>query len=65
MDGYELFRELKKLNPALPIIISSGFGDTVVTALIPRDEIAGLVGKPYSFDQLREVLKMVVDMRLE
>ena len=65
MDGYELFRELKKLNPALPIIISSGFGDTVVTARIPRDEIAGLVGKPYSFDQLREVLKMVVDMRLE
>jgi PAS domain S-box-containing protein len=56
MDGYELFRELKKLAPELPIIISSGFGDSVVTSKIPRAEIAGLVGKPYSFAQLRDVL---------
>ncbi|MEI6207417.1 MAG: ATP-binding protein [Desulfuromonadales bacterium] len=61
MDGYELFRVLKTLNPKLPIIISSGYGDTVVTTRIPIGEIAGLVGKPYSFDQLREVLKRVLD----
>ena len=59
MDGYTLFRELKKLNPQLPILISSGFGDTAVTARIPADEIAGMVNKPYSFDQLRTVLKAV------
>ena len=57
MDGYELFRELKKINPQLPIIISSGFGDSAVTSRIPREEIAGLINKPYSPDQLREVLK--------
>ena len=61
MDGYTLFRELKKLTPELPIIISSGFGDTVVTTRIPIAEIAGLVSKPYRFDQLREVLKKVVE----
>lgn len=57
MDGYELFRELKKLNPELPIVISSGFGDSVVTSRLPREEIAGLVSKPYNFEQLREVLR--------
>jgi PAS domain S-box-containing protein len=57
MDGYSLFRELKQRNPALPIIISSGFGDTDITSRIPRADIAGLVGKPYNFKLLREVLK--------
>ena len=61
MDGYELFRELKKITPELPIIISSGFGDSDVTSKIPRGEIAGLINKPYSPDQLREVLKGVVE----
>ena len=60
MDGYALFRELKLLERDLPIIISSGFGDTVVTSRISVDEIAGLVSKPYRFDQLRDVLKSIV-----
>jgi CheY-like chemotaxis protein len=61
MDGYELFRELKKLNRELPIIICSGFGKADITSRIPLDEIAGLINKPYNFDQLREALKEVVD----
>jgi len=61
MDGYELFLELKKLDPKLPIIISSGYGDTVITSRIPRESIAGLVSKPYGFDQLRDVLKSVLE----
>ncbi|MDD5284291.1 MAG: response regulator [Desulfuromonadaceae bacterium] len=61
MDGYTLFHELKKIKPELPIIISSGFGDTSVTSRIAREGIAGLATKPYSFDQLREVLKSVVE----
>jgi PAS domain S-box-containing protein len=63
MDGYELFRELKSMNPKLPIIITSGYGDTVITSRIPRNEIAGLVSKPYRFDRLRDVLKSVVTDR--
>jgi len=65
MDGYELIRELKSLNRELPIIISSGFGDADVTSRIPREHIAGLVSKPYNFDQLQEVLKGVVDDALK
>ena len=60
MDGYTLFRELKNINPELPIVISSGFGDTVVTMRIPSEEIAGLISKPYRFDQLRDVMKKVI-----
>jgi CheY-like chemotaxis protein len=61
MDGYALFHELKRLDPELPIIISSGFGDAGITLRIPRAEIAGIVNKPYSFEQLRNVLQSVVE----
>jgi len=60
MDGYELFRKLKMLKPELPIVISSGFGDTEVTSRIPQEEIAGMISKPFRFNQLRDVLKSVV-----
>jgi PAS domain S-box-containing protein len=57
MDGYEMFRELKKINSELPIVISSGFGDAVVTSKIARKDIAGLISKPYNHSRLRDVLK--------
>ena len=63
MDGYELFRKLKDIVPELPIIISSGFGDTLVSSRIATGEAAGFLSKPYSFDNLREVLKSVVEGR--
>ncbi|MEI6703097.1 MAG: response regulator [Deltaproteobacteria bacterium] len=61
MDGYALFSELKTLNPKLPIIISSGYGDKVVTSRISFDGIAGLLSKPYSFNKLREVMRGLVE----
>jgi signal transduction histidine kinase/CheY-like chemotaxis protein len=57
MDGYTLLRELKSLNPELPIIISTGFGDIDVTTRITREELSGLLTKPFNFDQLRSVLQ--------
>ncbi|MDD2899621.1 MAG: PocR ligand-binding domain-containing protein [Desulfuromonadaceae bacterium] len=61
MDGYELFDALKALNPKLPIVISSGYGEKLVTTRIAREDIAGLACKPYSFAQLREILKGVIE----
>ena len=60
MDGYALFQELKLLDSKLPIVISSGFGDVDVTSRIAREDIAGLIGKPYNFNQLREMFRSIV-----
>ena len=60
MNGYELFYKLKQLNPQLPIIITSGFGEADISSKIPHEEIAGLLNKPYRFEQLRDVMKKVV-----
>jgi PAS domain S-box-containing protein len=61
MNGYELIRELKKLNPELPIIISSGFGDIDISSKVSHKDVAGLIGKPYNFNQMREVINSVID----
>ncbi|PKN12225.1 MAG: hypothetical protein CVU69_08515 [Deltaproteobacteria bacterium HGW-Deltaproteobacteria-4] len=61
MNGYELFHKLKQLNPQLPIIISSGFGEGDISSKIPSEEIAGLINKPYRFEHLREVLRSAVE----
>jgi len=60
MDGYALVAELKKLDRNLPVIISTGFGDGTVGERIAREDIAGMIGKPYNFDQLRDELKRVL-----
>jgi len=61
MDGYELIAELKTLRPDLPIIISSGFGDAVVSSRLASGDMAGIISKPYRFEQLQDVLKKVLD----
>lgn len=57
MDGYELFEKLKEVSPSLPIVITSGFCVTDVASRIPIDNIAGFVEKPYSPEQMCEVLR--------
>lgn len=59
MDGYDLFRELKKIKPELPIIISSGYGDMTIESQIPEEETAGYLSKPYNLDQVRKLLRSV------
>lgn len=52
MDGNELFVELKKLRPNLPIVVFTGIGEILATAKIPRDQMAGLLLKPVSIGHL-------------
>jgi len=61
MNGYELFYKLKQLNPQLPIVISSGFGEGDIATKIPHEQIAGLINKPYNFEHLSDVLRKVME----
>jgi CheY-like chemotaxis protein len=58
MNGYELLLKLRKINPALPIIISTGYEDT---DLIDQNDSVVLLKKPFFVEQLREVLKSILD----
>jgi PAS domain S-box-containing protein len=60
MDGHDLVLALIELDPGLPIVVSSGFGDVDIASRLDPALVAGMISKPYKGAQLREVLRGVV-----
>lgn len=56
MGGEELVRELHKLDPALPVVLMSGYSETEATATLAGRELAGFLAKPCG---ISETLKVV------
>ncbi|AZF42738.1 Response regulator [Pseudomonas sp. R1-43-08] len=55
MDGKELAVKVRELRPDLPILLASGYADSI-------DVPAGMgsIGKPFSIDQLRDKVKSML-----
>ncbi|MGD9546379.1 MAG: PAS domain S-box protein [Candidatus Krumholzibacteriia bacterium] len=56
MDGEETFRELRRLDPRLPIVICSGYAEKEVERRFFGKSLTGFLSKPYSLASLRDVL---------
>lgn len=61
MNGKDLYQELKRQRPQLPIIVSSGYAYTDITSHIEEGFVAGLLTKPYSFEELQVVVKTALE----
>jgi len=59
MDGEQCFRELRLLNPAVKVIMSSGYSEQEVTQKFLGKGLAGFIQKPYKLSTLREVLQKI------
>jgi CheY-like chemotaxis protein len=57
MDGEACFRELRRLNPDVKVIMSSGFNEQEVTGKFVGKGLAGFIQKPYKLSALRDVIK--------
>ena len=60
MGGKELAKELKKRDPDLRIIVSSGYSEEVEISRFRDFGFAGVLHKPYSMAELEEVLNSVL-----
>lgn len=60
MGGKELAKELKKRDPDLPIIVSSGYSEEVEISRFRDFGFAGVLHKPYSMSELEDVLNSVL-----
>ncbi len=47
MSGEETFKELRKLNPDVPVLLSSGFGQEEATRRFEGLGLTGFIQKPY------------------
>ncbi len=61
MDGEETFLELRRIDPDLKVIISSGFDEKETTSRFADSGLAGFIQKPYGLRQLISRLRDVLD----
>ncbi len=56
MGGLECLEAMKKINPALKAILSTGFSREDITGEINQSHILGFIQKPYRMQELSEVI---------
>ena len=56
MDGEQCFRELKRLDPEVKVIMSSGFSEHEVGQKFAGKGLAGFIQKPYKMSELQEAI---------
>ncbi len=57
MDGLRCFRELRRIDPGVRVILSSGYSEQEVSARFAGERFAGFVQKPYTRQVLGDVLR--------
>jgi PAS domain S-box-containing protein len=62
MGGGEAFRLMKEIRPEIPIIISSGYGESAIREQF-TSALAGVIRKPYTVSELREKIAAVLTIK--
>jgi PAS domain S-box-containing protein len=60
MGGEQCFRELRKLNPMVKVIMASGYNEQEVTQMFVGEGLSGFIQKPYNLSNLRGSIKSIV-----
>jgi PAS domain S-box-containing protein len=61
LDGKACFRELRRVNPGVRVILSSGYNEQDATSRFAGQGLAGFIQKPYAPEALREALRKVFE----
>jgi PAS domain S-box-containing protein len=59
MDGWETARAIRKERPELPVVLVTGYGATAQPPSGELDLVAGIIGKPFDFDQVTGTIARV------
>ncbi|MBN2163560.1 MAG: response regulator [Pontiellaceae bacterium] len=62
MNGEEAFRELRRINPDVRVILASGYSETDVAGRFAGKRIAGYLRKPYTLKELNLALSPFFEM---
>jgi nitrogen-specific signal transduction histidine kinase len=60
MDGEETFRELRRIQPDVRVVLASGYSDEEVAQRFQSSGLAGLIEKPYRLEALGAKLRHVL-----
>jgi DNA-binding NtrC family response regulator len=57
LDGVQAFREMRTIQPEVPVVLMSGFSEQEAVSRFTGRGLAGFVHKPYDLRQLESVLR--------
>jgi CheY-like chemotaxis protein len=60
MNGEEALRHLKEINPAIKVILSSGYNEVEAIRRFSGKGLAGFIQKPYSAVTLAEKIRSIL-----
>ena len=55
MDGAEAFRELRRIDSGVRVLIASGYSTTDYEREFAGENLVGVLHKPYSLEEMRKV----------
>ena len=58
MDGNETYKELEKIDPAVKVILSTGFGKEGETKELISKGVLDVLPKPYTLQQVSDILEL-------
>ncbi len=61
LDGEQTFRELRRLDPDVKVIISSGYHEQEICQKFVGKGLAGFIQKPYRLSELAGILQSVME----
>jgi two-component system cell cycle sensor histidine kinase/response regulator CckA len=61
MSGEEAFRQLRTIQPAVKVVVSSGYNEVEAVRHFTAKGIAGFIQKPYTASQLAEKIAGALD----
>ncbi len=57
MDGAETFRELRRIDPAARVVMSSGYTESEIAPRFANERLSGFLQKPYALYALAQCLR--------
>ena len=63
IDGFELFRRLRTVDPDLPVILVTGHGDIDMAVEAMREGAYDFIAKPYPADRLVQTIRRALEKR--
>ncbi len=61
LNGQEVFRQLKQINPAVKVLLSSGYDQEDQAQQILNEGVLGFIQKPYAVNELLDKIRFVID----
>lgn len=61
MDGEDAFDEIHKIQPGLPVIISSGYSESEIMHRFTGKKVAGIIQKPFLASTLQKKLRTILE----